>query len=832
MATMGTVAAATGTVHAQTETLEGETEKRLDVITVTSQFREQSVLEVPIAVTAYQGEFIDRIGIDEFDELSAFVPGLVVQEQSVNNPGFVIRGITSDDGASTIEQRVSVFQNGVSISRSRGSVVPFFDLERVEVLNGPQGTLFGRSAQIGAVHIVSNKAEHDFNGAASLELGNFDHAKATGHINLPIIDDKLALRLAAFHEERNGYTENVTGPDLNGVDTSAVRASLRFDPMADLRFDLISNYVTNNPSGTSFKSGVIPALGGDVDPNTFASLNAFAPGIGDLEIDRELFDVTLIADWALSDSLKLISTSAYREFDSLENFDPDGTALSIIYFAEDAEAEQVSTDLRLEWNNGGALEAFFGAGYFKEQGTQSVPLGFDLGGLSLFSSFGAVPDPAELGADVMLTEDFGARNFGTLAALLTGDPAVFPPTGLQQTEYSKNLADNTSYDVFAEVSYDILDNLEIILGTRYTKDEKESGFEGGLIAANPVLLGAVRQGTVGGLIANGVPAEVAEQLQLVSVLTGVTDGVISSDDQAGLETDFDGFSWRAVVNYEVLPGKFAYFNYSRGRRPEVVEEDFTRDSSDFGGNQNGVIGDAIGQFVVVPEETVDSFELGFKGQFLDDALTFQTALYYYDYENFQTSVAVNEPGAAPEFDLINAGNASSFGWESSIFAQPTDSLEIFATYGFNESRFDENGSDGKPQEFANNQFRLSPDHAFSLGASYTHDLDGGHTLFVRPTYTWQSEVYFDNDNSEAFNVLDPAGELLFTVPALKQEAFGLANINAGVELSGGPVVEVYVKNLFDEEYIIDAGNTGAVFKIPTFIAGAPRFYGLRVKMDF
>lgn len=799
-----------------TATVAEDDEARLDVITVTSQFREQSVLEVPLAVTAYEGEFIDRIGVDEFDELSAFVPGFVVQEQSVNNPGFVLRGITSDDGASTIEPRVSVFQNGVSISRSRGSVVPFFDLERVEVLNGPQGTLFGRSAQIGAVHIITNKASYEREGGVSLEAGNFDHFKADGFYNLPLVEDMLSVRVAGFYETRDGYVENNTGVDLNSVDTSAVRASVLFEPSPELRFDLIANYVENNPTGTSFKSGVIPALDGNTNPNDFASLNTFGNFLGgrELSVDRELFDVTLIGEYRINDALSVTGTAAYREFESLEVFDPDGTALDLLIFGEDAEGEQVSADIRFAFDNGGPFTGFFGGGVFQEEGTQGVPLGFDLGGLSLFSTFGAIPDPATPGADVPLP---AFVNQQTLGAILTGDPSIFRPTGLTQTELTGNTADNTSYDLFAEGTFAATNKLDITLGVRYTRDEKESGFFAEVTDPNPTLLFLVGQ---------------SAPLPVVSVLGGASDGTISSADQAGLESEFDGFSWRAVANYEFQPGRFAYFNYSRGRRPEVIEEDFGRDGADADGD--GVIGDVVGEFVIVPEETVDSFELGLKGLFIDDRLTLQTALYYYDYENFQTSVAVNEPGAAPEFDLINAGTADSVGWESSIFYVAGDNLDIFATYGWNESRFDDEDSDGNPQRFAGNQFRLAPDHSFSIGMDARLPFGNGVVGFLRPTYTWQSEVFFTNDNDIAFNVVDPAnGGTIFTVPGVNQDSYGLLNINAGFEYYDGALVaEVFAKNFLNEEYIIDGGNTGGVFQIPTYIAGQPRHYGVRVKARF
>ena len=801
-------------VYAQVGDNSADSADAQDVIVVTAQFREQSVLEVPIAVTAYDGEFLKDIGVDEFDELSAFVPGLVVQEQSVNNPGFVIRGITSDDGSSNIEPRVSVFQNGISLSRSRGSIVPFFDLERVEVLNGPQGTLFGRAAEIGAVHIITNKAGYEFEGGFSAEFGNFSQEKFEGFINIPLIDDVLAIRGAAFYEQRDGFIENNTGPDLNGVDTLGVRGSIIFEPTENLRFDLIGNYVENSPPGTSFKSGVIPALGGDTNPNTFASLNTFA-GLDELSIDRDIFDITLIANWKISDTLSVTSTSAYREFNSLETFDPDGTALSLLIFAEDAQAEQISSDIRISYDNGDRLQAFFGGGVFFEEGSQAVPLGFDISGLSLFTTFGAVPDPVTPGADVLLPSFVSQP---TLGALLTGDPAIFAPSGLTQVETVTNFNDTFSFDLFGEVTYELLPGLEFTAGGRYTRDDRETSFLAEVTDLNPTVLFLAGQGNL--------PAST------VSVLGGVSDGILSSDDQAGLENNFDGFAWRAVLNYEFQPGRYVYFNYSRGRRPEVIEEDISRDGGDFDGD--GVVGDTIGGFVIVPEETVNSFEIGLKGNFFDNQLTFQGAAYYYDYQNFQTSIAVNEPGSAPEFDLINAGNADSVGVEFSTIYTPNDWLSVFFTYGYNRSRFDETDGDGNPQQFAGNQFRLAPDHALSVGFNAEYEVSNGVRAYLRPTYTYKSEVFFTDDNDIAFNVVDPAsGATVFTVPSVSQDGFGLLNFNVGVEFFDGKVsLDGYIKNALDKEFIIDGGNTGGVFNIPTFIAGAPRFYGGGITFRF
>jgi len=145
----------------------------LEGLIVTAQRREQVIQEVPVAVTSREGDFLKSRGVFELDAFADYVLGLQVQMQSVNNPGFVIRGITSDNGDACVEPCVSVFQDGVSISKSRGSAVEIFDMERMEVLKGRQGTLFRRGAQIGAVHFIQNKAKNEFAGELTMEEISF-----------------------------------------------------------------------------------------------------------------------------------------------------------------------------------------------------------------------------------------------------------------------------------------------------------------------------------------------------------------------------------------------------------------------------------------------------------------------------------------------------------------------------------------------------------------------------------------------------------------------------------------------------------------------------------
>lgn len=770
-----------------------------DVIVVTAQFREQAAAEVPISVSSFDQSFLDEVGLDQLDDLSAFVPGLQIQEQSVNNPGFVIRGITSDDGSSAIEPRVSVFQNGVSISRSRGSYVPLFDLERVEVMKGPQGTLFGRSAQIGAVHLVTQKPGNEWASSARLELGNFAYRKFDGMVNLPLGTSDSAIRLAATYRSRDGFIDNNIGGELNGTDTRALRASWRTLFGERSHFDLIFNYVEDDAPGTSFKSGIIPALGGDTDPHSPASLNAFGGLLGGraLGTKRDIFDLTAIVNWQPSSLWTINSTTAWREFDSFEAFDPDGSAFDLFFFGEDADGEQWSSELRFTFQPDDRLTAFFGAGFFTEEGSQRVPLGLDGAVVGALLNSIAATGPIVDGQATLFGDPGLAQLF------LLGDPALLAgalgaggvPTGLFQQEQFTNFADNQSYDVFADVSYALTDRLTATAGLRYTRDRKETLFSSGVEVDNPFL---------GNLLVPDINTPV------------------SSDDDPSVGRNFDGWAWRANLNFELSANQFVYGNYARGRRPDVIE--------DVAGQFNPALGVPVA-FERVPEEIVDSYEIGYKMLFMDGRSQFDVAAFYYDYENFQTTISVDAgPGLPPDLQLINAGTASSRGLETQLSLNLNEGLDLYASYAYNRSRFDKTDDQGNPLIFGGNRFRLSPDHTAGLALRASRAMNGGR-LYFTPSVTYQSKVFFQDDNQGRYAVVLPTtGQALFEVPAISEGGYSLFNVRAGYEFSQGQfAIEAFVNNLTDRSFIIDAGNTGATFNIPTFIAGAPRTYGLAVR---
>src|SRR5258706_255228 len=169
---------------------------QLERLNVTAQKRIQSISDVPVSITAYTGAFLERAGISDYKNFAPLVPGLFIGEQSPNVRDINMRGITTDSGDPRSETRISMFQDGVSISRSRASVVELFDLERIEVLKGPQGTLFGRGAEIGAVSIVQRKAQNETSGDLAIGFGDFNERQASGHVNAPLIPSQLLGRFA------------------------------------------------------------------------------------------------------------------------------------------------------------------------------------------------------------------------------------------------------------------------------------------------------------------------------------------------------------------------------------------------------------------------------------------------------------------------------------------------------------------------------------------------------------------------------------------------------------------------------------------------------------
>jgi len=821
---------------AYAQTAPGETDAR-DEIIVTAQLREQDPIDVPISLSVFGGEQLERLGIEEFDEFSRFVPGFEVQNQSPNNPGFVMRGITSDSGTAFNEPRVSVFQDGVSISKSRGSYVELFDMERIEVAKGPQSTLYGRGALIGAVNLIQNKADPRaaaFSGKAS--YGNYNSWMLDGMANLPL-GDNAAFRIAGRVRQRDGYVDNLLGGrDFNSADSWALRGSFHAE-LGDVSVDVIGNYQKDTPAGTAFKSiayrptdPVTGAVTGNAGRNSGAAL---APGAGfegglPLGLDREVKGVTGIINWTLNERFKLTSISAWRRFDALEIFDADGISLPVLTAAEDARGKQASQELRLTFEDG-PITAFVGANYFHESGSQRTPSQFDeRAALARLTGQLAGPIPGRPATDPMpaallantaftgallqgVAQSYSVALAGPLAQAIAGNLKA------AHGETSTNFSRTNAIDVFGDVTVKLSDSFELGAGVRYSHDDKRSRFTASVLNGRSILGGfigalsqpaAVRTALLQALAAPGaasIPPSTAYPVPLfgLGLQPTVGNGTIESANLSD-----DGLTWRLTARYAPNPDSSVYATYARGRRPDVLSA--SAPGAPFGATR----------FDLLESETVDSFELGAKTALADRTLFLDGAIFFYQYDNFQTTVQ-----QGTQFITTNAGKAESYGFEGQMRWTPDDAISLFANYAYNHSRFKTGARNG-------NRFRLSPDHSAAIGAILSLPAGPGRVAFT-PSLTWQSSIFFDDDNDRPALQQPPAALVADNIQDERQTGYALVNARLGYEAPDGAWrVEAFVENAFNKKYIKDAGNTGDALGLPTFIAGEPRFYGISASFRF
>ncbi len=758
-------------------------------IVVTAQKVEQRIEDVPLAVTAVTQERMREIGVNSLAEVALFVPGLRVQEQSANNPGFVIRGITSDSGSSQQGARVTLYYNGVDISRSRGAYQDLFDLERLEVVKGPQATLFGTAAAIGAVSIVSAKPQPGFSGELLASYGNYNRAQVSGFLNAG--NDTLAARLAFAYKYRDGYVRNIAGDpdvpnqnqgrvdqdDLNGQDQRGIRGSLRWTPSDAVTADLVLTYDGQRNPGTAFKSRVFAPTGGQTGDFGYAELSGspFSQevlGKRKLGLDRDVYDANLTINVDVAPGVTFTTVNGYRRFNALETFDADGGPAWYLEFAEDAKGDQWSHEGRFNFT-GERYRASFGWNAFFENGYQRVPFSTEEGtyiACSIAAPYAQVR--AALNAAGLPTGTNCIAPNGTILAaqatqILSRGAATVVPYSSEFTNYGNN----DTYSVFADATWIPTDALEVTAGARVLIEDRQSGYSA--IQPNSVLL---------------APLGVRTSL-LGTVGTGGAKFVA--------ERSFAAVLPRVNALYRVTDDLNVFATVSKGRRSPVVQL----------GSAAGPAG-AIPALQIVPEETVWNYEAGIKAG--SRTLSGTLSVFYQTYDDFQVSVTDPDGRVTTQ----SAGTANNLGVELEGTWRPTRFLSVFGSFGYIDGGIsDKPLPGGGTNAFAGNRFRLQPEVIAAGGASLRLPLADGVTFYATPSASYQSKVFFELPNREE----------------ISQDGYTLVNVRAGVEFADGRYrIGGFARNLTNERYLIDAGNTGGTFGTPTYIAGEPRFYGIEL----
>ena len=657
-------------------------------IIITAQKIEQRAQDVPITVSVNTGERLRELGVSELDELSNYVPGLNVQEQSANNPGIVIRGITSDSGSAQQAARVTLYYNGVDISHSRGSYQDLYDVDRIEVIKGPQATLFGTASTVGAISILSARPRAGTSAELTAGYGNYDAYLASGFVNLG--SDTLAVRIAGAFKKRDGYVTNLAPgqDDLNGQNQLGLRASLRWRPTDRLTVDAIGTYDRQRNPGTAFISRRFATPAGPGDPFGVAFLggapedqSAAVLGLGKLGLRRHVYDANLTVDYELTDDLTLTLVNGYRDFDSLEVFDADGSAAPFLEFAEDARGYQINQETRFTYVSDRARAAF-GFNYFHEDSTQAVPFVTEEG-VYLQCAANLVPGLPCVAPD-------GSVPATRATAQLTRGAA----TTLPYNSLFRNGGINDSYSLFGDVTWIPTEQLELTAGLRALIEQRRSTY-------------FARQ-----------PNSVITRAPLLPV-------VDTGGQTFATKRSFQAFLPRFNALFRFSPRVNAFATVSKGRRSPTVQLAAARTAAG-----------PVSSVQDIPEEVLWNYEVGLKGQAGPASGTI--GVFYQTYDNFQVSVTENGRAVTR-----NAGTASNFGVELEAQVRPAPWFNVFGNFAYLDGGIDDKPANGR---FAGNQFRLQPRYQASGGVTLDRDF-GTVRVFATPSITYRSRIFFELPNT-------------------------------------------------------------------------------------
>jgi len=403
----------------------------LEEVLVTAQKRSESVQDIPIAVSAFDNTFVRKSGIESAADLVAYTPGLSGQSYQATETVLTVRGIGTQAFGIGADNSVGMFIDDQPIGRTSLIGNSFFDVERIEVVKGPQGTLFGRNASAGAISVITNKANTEESSLDLLASAGDEGQQLYEGAGNWAINDRFALRLAARQSERDGTFENaINGDELNNSDDSNVRGALHYDFSDTLRVDLSAENIESNTrtQATFFENAFDSKISVNRQPKQ------------DIDAQR----ATMQLAWDFNDAMTLTSNTSYLDYDiTAIPIDADATDIFFINLVEPQDGDQWVQELRLNGSTDN-IDWFVGASYIKENIKSKTTYEWD--------DFALIP-------------------------LLTGDPALCDDNPGFCQDYVKQVnhaeTDNTSYALYGDMSWSFTDTLKLTVGARYTYDEKD-----------------------------------------------------------------------------------------------------------------------------------------------------------------------------------------------------------------------------------------------------------------------------------------------------------------------------------------------------------------------
>lgn len=708
----------------------------IEEVVVTAERRSQSIQDIPASISAFDERAIRDGGIVDVSAVAPKVPGFYAGGFGTSRPQLYIRGIGTRQFDPGSESSIGVFVDEAYLGRTGGVLGTLKDVQRIEVLKGPQGTLYGRNVIGGVINVVTKAPTEEFEAEAEAGIGNYSSRNFYGAVSGPLNEDNSVLgRISLWDSYREGYMTNLnSGENPQGLDNTGGRGRLQFKPSDKLRIDLIGEFARD--TGDSFQG---ESIGSTTNPNGILlgtgtptkSSNPYKQYYSsdtDYSRDIDSFNARVEYDF---DAGTLVSISTYREMTYSDDRDFDNTDLNVIRQISDEESEQTSQELRFVSNPDGNLsfdgkvDWIVGLYYFNDESTHTDTF--------LYGEDSVIYDPTVVGGQRDLTGgDFKTKS--------------------------------TAY--FGQATIMLTEKLDMTLGLRYTKDEKESVMYGETNDSSPL---------------------------------------VSADfTTVNPTSEFTSTDPKVVFNYVLSDDASVYASYSQGFKS--------------GGYQyTPLTAEQAGQ-VFDPEELV-ALELGFKSQWLDNSLTFNGAIYQFDYTDIQVSRVVQLPNGSTPSLIDNAGESEIRGLEADLMYRPTYALTLSLAYAYTDAEYkDYVASDAV--DYSGTRMVRAPEHSFNLGAEYLFEIGGGMELVLRGDYSYMSKFYHEPGEANA--------KYGSTAPFTEEDGYGLTNLRATINKDNWRFA-LWANNVFDEEY------RSTILALPgqvINIYGLPRTFGATVSWSY
>ena len=740
-------------------------------IVVSARRIEESLQRTPVAVSAFRAEDIEARSIEQIGDVSAYTPNFITTSGPTGqNDGFYfVRGVGQTDLNPSIDPAVATYIDGVYLGRVLGSSFDTMDLERIEVLRGPQGTLFGRNTMGGAINVTTRDPGNEFGGRVKVFGGSRELFGAKAVVDVPLADD-VSLGLSGLYRNQEGWGERSDGTTFSDAETYAGRGKLVWDFSEAFSAELsVDGSKTEGTSLHQILIGFNPAASSPLGVPLVPEIGDYVqsgPGfvntssVPDPEYDLSVWGTSLSLEWDLG-GMTLKSITAYRDMEHFSASDFDGSAYTFYDQFFDTDQDQFSQEFQLAGETD-KLTWLLGAYYYDE----SI---YHNNGIALGGNNGCLPVPAFVippGNPYPSCFDVGSP---------------YATAGVQR--YIRNNQqfdlDVEAYAVFGHATWRFTDRWSASLGLRWTSEEKKQDYD--FFIDNSLAVASFA----------GFPPIVLPTLSPDNPFLTIP---------TSYDKDWDEVTPAVSVEFQATDDILTYLSYSEGFK-----------SGGFNGRPNP---NATGQFAAVTAfepETLETYELGLKSQFADNTVRLNVALFYSDYQDIQLLVLNPDSGF---FDTSNA-SADIQGAEVELLAQPLDALQLEFTGGYVDTDYSSvpPGSNIPPDGV----LPSTPEYSFSAGGQYTFLLPGESSLAMRADYSWRDSVYFGATNN----------------PGERQGSYGLLNLRATWTSPDGNVdLSAYGRNVTDEEYFTNGQDVTGPLGVAFAGVGPPAEYGIEFGYRF